>query len=924
MKDELSENSKLLMPTHLRTNLLSFAYNVDTQPSFSWWNHSQQNGATQVAYQIVVSKRLHEIANKQYILDTDWVDSSKNAAIQLSNLSPLLKQDELYYWQVRVKDNFGNTSDYSQPSKFMTEKKLLPTEGIWAGDVGQSGELPHLKNVVFFKSPQFDLNTVNVDTAVVTAFSRGNESVFAQGFDLYMNGSSVGVGSARPQTNYLGQNQTAVYYNSYDVTAFILQGNNSLAALATGARGEQLDTLKKGSSTIDIGSEGTLGNRAFWCQLDVYTTSGERKTVLVSNADWKALDGSSAFGDYGAKIRSIYFEMVPENVDLRYYPQNWADTDFDDQSWPNAIKSGRVMIADNEVLLPYRSENSQRVLTDEPQKSLQRIGDGYILDLGKEIIGSLSVDISSNFNQRLDIFCGEQLDEAGHVRHHLAAGPDYVESWTLVKGENKFTTLQMKNFRYIEIKGFKGNLSADDIKGWAIQQPFDDEESDFDSSNDLLNREYELSKYTIKATNQDIFVDSQARERRPYEGDLLVNGLTSFAVSSHYSLNRHTLDYLIDNPTWPEDYKLFNIEMAWQDYLYTGDQTLLQNRYEDLKVKLNRGIGEDSFDGAKSDFTGNLKNGHGIDNFDDKVGLVTNNGLVDWPIPERDGFVEGEYNTPFNAVTYGGYLTMRNIAEVTGHKQDVPYFENRAKRIKSAMIDKLYDKNNGIFYDSMNKNMTINKHASHHSSAYALCYGIYDDQKMADMLAEFVGNDGRFIGSVYFIYFMLKGLVDSGHADKAIELLTNSDNSKDANTFAAILDTLGATIAPEAWSNKAKKNLTMSHPWGATPGLTLIQGVMGIIPLEPGFSKFRIRVRPGNLEKLSVKTPSTKGIISVNYIGHKSKNVKTIKLTIPMNSTAQLELPLHSQNVTVEGADTVEIHDGTLSLKSGSYVVEYN
>ncbi|EGF48052.1 alpha-L-rhamnosidase, partial [Lacticaseibacillus rhamnosus MTCC 5462] len=23
--------------------------------------------------------------------------------------------------------------------------------------------------------------------------------------------------------------------------------------------------------------------------------------------------------------------------------------------------------------------------------------------------------------------------------------------------------------------------------------------------------------------------------------------------------------------TWPEDYKLFAIEMAWLDYLYTGD-----------------------------------------------------------------------------------------------------------------------------------------------------------------------------------------------------------------------------------------------------------------------------------------------------------------------------------------------------------------
>lgn len=491
-----------------------------------------------------------------------------------------------------------------------------------------------------------------------------------------------------------------------------------------------------------------------------------------------------------------------------------------------------------------------------------------------------------------------------------------------IKGDNRFSTLQMKNFRYIEIVGFHGDLSANEINGWAIQQSFDDAEGNFTSDNALLNREYELSKYTIKATNQDIYVDSQARERRPYEGDLLVNGLTSFAVSSHYSLNRHTLDYLIDNPTWPEDYKLFNVEMAWQDYLYTGDESLLERRYADLKVKLNRGVGEDSFDGASTDFTGNLKNGHGVNNYDEKVGLVTNNGLVDWPIPERDGFVEGKYNTTFNAVFYNTYLIMSKIARLTGHTDDIAHFENRARRIKTEMIERLYDKENGRFYDSLNADLSVNRHASHHASAYALCYGVYDSQKMADQMADFVANEGKFIGSVYFIYFMLKGLVDTGHADKAIALLSNSNNKKDQKTFASILDSLGATIAPEAWSNKYKKNLTMSHPWGATPGLTLVQGVMGIIPLTAGFNKFRLRIRAGDLKNLSVTTPSIKGIIHAEY--HDKHSYKQIKVTVPMNSSVQVELPSGSIEIKVVGSQKEEPGTDTFVLNSGKYEIQYN
>ena len=66
--------------------------------------------------------------------------------------------------------------------------------------------------------------------------------------------------------------------------------------------------------------------------------------------------------------------------------------------------------------------------------------------------------------------------------------------------------------------------------GWAMHQEFDEEDSDFVSSNDLLNREYDMSKYTMKMTNQDLYTDSQARERKAYEGDLLVNSNTSYAV----------------------------------------------------------------------------------------------------------------------------------------------------------------------------------------------------------------------------------------------------------------------------------------------------------------------------------------------------------------------------------------------------------
>ena len=50
-----------------------------------------------------------------------------------------------------------------------------------------------------------------------------------------------------------------------------------------------------------------------------------------------------------------------------------------------------------------------------------------------------------------------------------------------------------------------------------LRQEFDDNASDFISTNQVLNNAYQLAKYTIKAASQDLYVDSQNRERVPYE-----------------------------------------------------------------------------------------------------------------------------------------------------------------------------------------------------------------------------------------------------------------------------------------------------------------------------------------------------------------------------------------------------------------------
>ena len=46
------------------------------------------------------------------------------------------------------------------------------------------------------------------------------------------------------------------------------------------------------------------------------------------------------------------------------------------------------------------------------------------------------------------------------------------------------------------------------------------------------------------------------------------------------------MEYLIFHPTWPTEWSLQNIPLAWNDYLYTGDDSFLKKYYSELQKKM--------------------------------------------------------------------------------------------------------------------------------------------------------------------------------------------------------------------------------------------------------------------------------------------------------------------------------------------------
>lgn len=76
------------------------------------------------------------------------------------------------------------------------------------------------------------------------------------------------------------------------------------------------------------------------------------------------------------------------------------------------------------------------------------------------------------------------------------------------------------------------------------------------------------------------------RERIPYEADALINQLCHYGVDREYAIARRSHEYLLQHPTWPTEWILQALSIAWYDYLYTGDSRSLESSYELLKPRI--------------------------------------------------------------------------------------------------------------------------------------------------------------------------------------------------------------------------------------------------------------------------------------------------------------------------------------------------
>ena len=462
-------------------------------------------------------------------------------------------------------------------------------------------------------------------------------------------------------------------------------------------------------------------------------------------------------------------------------------------------------------------------------------------------------------------------------------------------------------FRYCELEHYNGLLRKNDIVRHSVHYPFDPGASWFSCNDSVLNRVWQLCKHTIKATSFcGVYVDGD-RERIPYEADAYINQLSHYSVDQEFSMARYTIDHLIKWPTWPTEWLMQSVLMAWNDYLYTGDTLLISRHYDMLRQRTLS---------ALRDSTGLVTSKMQTPAILRQLGFHGKaiRDIVDWPQSgaagiekteegEADGFVLSRYNAVVNAYHYRTLRMMEQIATVLGHTQDATTYTQDADRFFTLFNQHFFNPQTGCYSDAPGSS-----HQSLHANMFALAFQLVPAEHLSTV-CNHIQSRGMAC-SVYGAQFLMDALFEAGVDEYAMSLLNATGKRSWYNMIR-----LGSSVCLEAWDPVFKPNLDWNHAWGAAPANLIPRYVMGLEPLEGGFRKLRIKPHPGTLEFASAIIPTIQGDVRITYDNSQCNRFE-IHVVTPPNTTTEIWLPRYGKTHTL-------LIDGTHTRAEiqGSYLV---
>jgi hypothetical protein len=482
---------------------------------------------------------------------------------------------------------------------------------------------------------------------------------------------------------------------------------------------------------------------------------------------------------------------------------------------------------------------------------LQRDQNSMLVDFGKETFGKVIVKRLAGEGM-LTLFYGETREEA--LAGKEAETYDFIDvDWNTPVDH----TTETRAFRYIYAVG-NGNVSFDQISALYEYLPVD-YRGDFECSDELLNKIYEVSLYTLHLNTREFHLDGIKRDRWIWSGDAYQSYLMNFYTFFDEDVNKRTLyalrghDPVETHINTILDYSFYWMMGIYDHFFYTGDTAFVEQIYPRMKTMLEFCLGRTNDNGFVEGLPGDWV-------------------FIDWAEIDKKGEVS------FEQLLLARSLEAVALCAAIAGDDDYAVKCNRlSESIKTKVFDTFWNDAKGAFVHNR-INGILSGTVTRYANMFSILFGYADDDKKQKIRDNVILNDDILkITTPYMKFYELASLCEIGEEEKAIQFVRDY--------WGGMLD-LGATSIWEAYDPEQSGDehyamygrpfgKSLCHAWGANPVYLFGKYLMGVKPTAPGYRSYIIEPSLAGLQWMKGKVPTPNGDIEF-FMDQKEITLKTV------------------------------------------------
>jgi alpha-L-rhamnosidase len=501
-----------------------------------------------------------------------------------------------------------------------------------------------------------------------------------------------------------------------------------------------------------------------------------------------------------------------------------------------------------------------------------------------------------------------------------------------IQGGERFQALTLTNPGTVELTSVgitfrHPNASSDDYQGHFL------------SSDAALNRLWYQGAYTndtdmvpigaVPNQTVPVILDGAKRDRRPWIGDLSVQGRTAFsslgfgAKGSDYikgaiqefgatqaangSVFGHIGDWTVSPPRggfYSTSYSTYFVLDLASYYLYSGDTAFAESQYQTMKNEL--AYNQTLVDPSSGLLITGASNGRDWDFYDGgKPGAVT------------------AYNAIYYKALTGAAQLASELAErdpgnpsAATWQADAATWRDQAATLKERINATLFDPTRGIYKLADRDNGThAGSSVPQDANSEAITYGLAPADTQAGILGYLRGNlwgqfgpqpytpDANYstIISPFVTGFEVDARFAAGDTQGALDLIHLMWDQMTNDSGPYYTGTLWEKLNQDGTDVDA--NASLSHGWATGPVSSLSGYLVGARPVTAGYKTWIIAPEPGDVSWAQGQIPTPSGALVSRWRHGDSDAPFTLTMSAPSGTSGTVAVPLlgHSRTIAMDG-----------------------